>query len=208
MAPQSAPRLCDPLPRSGCNRKKSVHFRGSLPCSYMNSDSPPRLRSPEPQVKKGGPLSRLAPLLCVGADFSQPHFLRLSQPHGCGRGGPLSEFVTPLGSASRNLIDAWASPPPSGAAAPVASPVASRPGRGQRPAIAHSSAVCGPFALPTFLRLSQFKTRPRRSHSCSLSTLDLRPLHSTPSLTPPRWFGSASPPARRLLRSASPSIER
>lgn len=43
----------------------------------------------------------------------------------------------------------------------------------------------------------QFKTRPRGSTSCSLSISILRPLHSTPALTPPRWFGNPSPAPRR-----------
>lgn len=64
--------------------KKSVHFGGSLPCSYMGSDSPSSLRPPLP----GGPLSLLAALLYMRADFSPPlccllrlrGWLRLSLP--------------------------------------------------------------------------------------------------------------------------------
>jgi len=89
MAEQSSPRLRDPLlgrvaqsfagfrrlvrqrgmrHRTGPNRRKSVHFGGPLPYSYMGSDSPSSLRPPLP----GGPLLLLAALLYVRADCSTP----------------------------------------------------------------------------------------------------------------------------------------
>lgn len=38
---------------TGSNPKKSVHFGGSLLCSYMDSNSPSRLHSPKPRLKRG-----------------------------------------------------------------------------------------------------------------------------------------------------------
>jgi hypothetical protein len=198
MADQPPPRFRDPLPgrhRSGCNRKNLVHFGGSLPRSYMASYSPPRPCPPEPQVKKGGPLSRLAPLLCIGADSSQPLFLPFATAR-LRKGGPLSRLAAPLSMRAefsstlglRLPLRGWLrlSLPLSlrGPVGPMARNRAS-----QRHLRAFRFAD-----IPTPLPI---KTRPRRSKSCSPSISIPRPLHPTPALTPPRWFGNASPAPRR-----------
>jgi hypothetical protein len=122
MPEQSSPRLRDPLPGrvaqslagfrrlvrqrgmrhwTGCNRKKSVHFGGSLPCSYMASNSPSRLRPPEPPVKEGGPLSRLAAPLGMRAEFSSTFGLRLPLRGWLRLSLPLS-LRGPVGPMARN----------------------------------------------------------------------------------------------------------
>lgn len=160
MADQPPPRLRDPLPgrhRSGCNRKKLVHFGGSLSRSYMASNSPPRPCPPEPQVKKGGTTFAARSPVVHRSRFFTAAFPSFRNGTVAERGSTFAARCS-VKYASRILIDVWPSPHPSGMAAPVASPVASRPGWADGP----QSRIPAPFAGLSFCRHSYAPPNPKQ----------------------------------------------
>src|SRR3954454_16946343 len=162
-------------------------FRGSAPCCSdgRSIGSPvPWTRLEGGSAKKDCPPAARCPVPTWAA-IRLPHFaLRFHGGHfRCSRPCCTCEQIPPRRFAFVSRFG-------DGCAYPFPCRFAGR--AGGRATIALSSAVRAPSVLPTFLRHSQFKTRPRRSTSCSLSISILR-LPSTPALTPPRWLGNASP---------------
>lgn len=125
-----------PFLELGCNanvrRKKGSILAARPPLEQMKICSSPRLLRPLP-VR---PTNLFAGFHRLDERYEAR--TRISGQRGC----PLSQLAAPLGSASRTVIDAWPSPLPSGMAAPVVSPVASRPGWADGP----QTRIPAPFA--------------------------------------------------------------